>query len=302
MTKRSDIPDSDLSNTFCPLCGGKERKFLGEDFEFPVWRCIQCSHVYISPLPSSSWLTNYYADTYMPDTNNEWEDWRNDVYDKSLRAITRLHPERGELLEVGTGFGGFLIKAGEYGWSLHGIEPHHSAFAIAQERLAGKASLQQATFQESEFASSSFDCIVMLNLIEHVSDPLEICKKAFELLRPGGSLVLRWPHTIIFNLSMTGLFMKPTHSTKANFRIGAPWHLHEFTSKSMKTMLYSIGFESISYFWPGSQAYPGRSLTWRAVIRIIRIMSRICYMLTLGKLPAPIAARLTITRKPLLST
>lgn len=157
---RSAVPESELSETACPICGKEERKFLAEERGFPVVKCRRCGHVYVSLRPSEAWLRNFYTSaTYMPQTTDEtrWEEPLNDIYDATARAIVRFHPRRGDLLDVGAGCGGFLLRAASDGWRLHGVEPHQGAFAVAQKRLGGKAHLQHATFDEADLAASSFD-------------------------------------------------------------------------------------------------------------------------------------------------
>ncbi len=57
----SNVADSELTETFCPVCGHQRRKFMFTDREYPVWRCRGCSHIYVSPVPSEAVLADYYA-------------------------------------------------------------------------------------------------------------------------------------------------------------------------------------------------------------------------------------------------
>lgn len=48
---------------------------------------------------------------------------------------------------------------------------------------------------ESFTPDQRFHCILMLNLIEHVADPLAVLQKAGSLLAPGGVIVIKTPNT-----------------------------------------------------------------------------------------------------------
>jgi SAM-dependent methyltransferase len=45
--------------------------------------------------------------------------------------------------------------------------------------------------------SSAFDHVVMLAVLEHLSDPDPVLREAFRILAPGGSLILTWPQAIL---------------------------------------------------------------------------------------------------------
>ena len=218
----SNMSDSELNETFCPICNEKKRRLLFREREFPVWKCRLCGHMYISPRPSEKVVAGFYETDYMAQADENIEERiRTSPYNAVACAIAKYMPNRGDLLDVGTGLGGFLNCAKENGWRLSGIELSNSAFAVCQKRFGSIASLQQTSFERNNFPPASFDCIVMLNVIEHVYDPLETCKRAFELLRPGGCLALRWPQFVLMR------------------EMDAPAHLHGFTRRSMEILLRS---------------------------------------------------------------
>ncbi len=279
---RSDIPDSELSETFCPVCGDQRKKFVFKDREYLVWKCKRCRHIYVSPPPSEAVLADYYTTSFMPQTEDEnvYERGLFRIYDAAARAIAKSMPQRGVLLDVGSGFGGFLNRAAKDGWQLWGVEPNESAFVVCQRRLGEKVHLQKCSFEKADFAPSSFDGIVMLNVIEHVRDPLKICKYAFEILRPGGCLALRWPQRFY------------------NRKLTPPAHLHSFTRRSMETLFRSTGFTEVREHWASTQDYRKYGFKKYLQATILRYAARIFFTCTLGKLQIPLVSRLTLGRKP----
>ena len=108
----SSVPADELADTFCPVCSKQLREKLIEERGYPLWKCSNCGHVYISPRPSQKWLGELYSSNYMPESEDEkaWEQYLDRVFEATARAIRKYHPQGGDLLDVGAGFGGFLIR------------------------------------------------------------------------------------------------------------------------------------------------------------------------------------------------
>ena len=128
--KRSSIPDSDLTDINCPVCDSGKRKFLYEEREFPVWKCVTCSHIYISPQPSNAFYAEYYGESFHDETENAdlFEFNRQEIYNQTIQAVNQYMQHRGDLLDVGTAFGGFLEYALKEGWRVHGLELNRSRY------------------------------------------------------------------------------------------------------------------------------------------------------------------------------
>src|SRR5215813_12757114 len=47
------------------------------------------------------------------------------------------------------------------------------------------------------FAAESFDHVVMLAVLEHLTEPEIILSNAYRVLAPGGSLILTWPSSMV---------------------------------------------------------------------------------------------------------
>ncbi len=57
-------------------------------------------------------------------------------------------------------------------------------------------------------AESSFDCITMLAVLEHVDDPGPLAKECERLLTPGGRLVLTVPHPLVDQVLAVLMFFR----------------------------------------------------------------------------------------------
>jgi 2-polyprenyl-3-methyl-5-hydroxy-6-metoxy-1,4-benzoquinol methylase len=236
-----------LVETRCALCGSGDATLeaSGFDFEyhtasneFRFARCRQCSHVYLNPRPGPGDLgtiypSNYYA--YGGTTNpivaplrRRWEAGKVRLY----RELVGDGPRR--ILDVGCGDGRFLEilrDAGSPQWRLEGIEID----AGAAKACAAKGFRAHVGRVEEFRDAEGFDAIVMLQLIEHVEDPVAISRRVFELLKPGGVFIIETPNLDgldyrAFRGRVWGHYHFPRH-----------WNL--FSTESLHRMLREQGFE-----------------------------------------------------------
>jgi SAM-dependent methyltransferase len=191
----------------CVLCGAQDGdvEATGWDFEyrtvpdeFRFLRCRACGHLYLSPRPSGDDLGVIYPADYYSFSSGDsglvarlrrrWEGGKVGLY----RSLVGEGPRR--ILDVGCGDGRFLGLLRDFGspaWQLVGVDfdPEVVARCAAQGFEAHTSRMEE--FREGE---GSYDAVVMLQLIEHVEDPVEICRRVFALLSPGGHFIVETPN------------------------------------------------------------------------------------------------------------
>ncbi len=266
----------------CPLCGSSERKklydsnindFDTKDFKitdsqygkhWTFFKCKSCGFVYSNPTPTKELLEKIYSSIEDPDYDSE-EEGRSDNFKRILKRIKKIK-NSGTLLDVGAATGIFMKLAKERGFEVEGIEPSLWAAKKAEEKYGFK--IHNTTFENFE-TDKKYDIITMLDLIEHVENPLEILKKANSLLNKNGLLVLVTP-------DIDSLLRKITGSRWWHFR---PPHVNFFNIKSLKFALNKEGFEIISikpYHWKFSLYYLiSRFNIGRKIYDKIRVLKRI---------------------------
>ncbi len=139
----------------------------------------------------------------------------------------------GRLLEIGSSVGLFLDEARRRGWDAVGIEPSRWA---AQSAAARGLEVFNGTLEEFDAGQARFDVVASWDVLEHLEDPMGALRRAYELLVPGGLLV-------VTTVNIGGLGRKL-------FRGRWPWfmrmHLHYFTRQSLTRMAAAAGFERVS--------------------------------------------------------
>ncbi len=225
------IPEAAVA---CPLCGGHGPTFYlenGRRFE----RC-RCGLVFQNPRPTDAWIRSAVYEPY--DTGRAHEGQMRAVYEHAASVL----PE-GRILDVGCGPGVFVRMLRKRGWDADGID-------IDRDFL--EAPLE-----------GPFDAITAIYVLEHVTDPRRFLEKCGRLLRPGGVLYLRVPHTSA--IVRLGRLVAP----RWNF-FHTPWHLQDFPPRVLKRLLagWRVRIDTTPTrrgAWTKWLPVPGRSYTVIAI-------------------------------------
>jgi ubiquinone/menaquinone biosynthesis C-methylase UbiE len=101
---------------------------------------------------------------------------------------------RSRLVDFGCGTGRFALPlAYRYGIEVTAVDS--SAAMLAEGRRKdreGKIRWQQADVEKDEWPAESFDAVFMSHLLHHLDDPAAFLARCFSMLRPGGSIFVRY--------------------------------------------------------------------------------------------------------------
>ena len=154
-------------------------------------------------------------------------------YHEVLQSLERLGP-KGAMLDVGCGAGHLLAVAAARGWEAVGIEVSQSALQTVGQlkRAAGpRFRVLQGTLEECELAPGSLRLVTMIEVLEHLADPLETLRRVSALLAPGGLLYLTTPNYHSLSRRLLG----------PRWRVIAPEHQSLFTAASVRRYLRASG-------------------------------------------------------------
>lgn len=178
-------------------------------------------------------------------------------YEDTRRYLAALFPQRGSLVEIGSGLGYLLDFFREDGWTPRGIEPNEGLCRYAEQVLG--LDITVGTLETAALSAESTDVVSMIHVIEHVPDPSAIFAEVFRVLRPGGCFVMETPR---YDTTMFRLLGRRERS------LSCDGHVYFFTSRCLRDMASKAGFEVLKL------DYVGRSMTLDRLLYNIGVVSK----------------------------
>jgi SAM-dependent methyltransferase len=251
------------TTTHCSYCARETREKVRADLmirhlpenevfggKLRIVECAECGLRYLNPMPDLRDLGHIYNyDVYEDSTNN------NPVLMEHFYAELRKHTKQlRTVLEIGCGTGEFLALLESKGIEATGVE-----FADSATRVKFKGKLLVGRMEDIEIADASFDGVLLLNVIEHLSDPLSVLIKIRKMLAPGGALLLRQPNSdLFFNRLYRSMVEFPKYLVHRAMRARGKktgfsvlgfqnQHLYYFNRRSVTQLLERAGFDVSGY-------------------------------------------------------
>jgi len=207
-----DVTDFDRL-TVCPLCQGQDlSRFLDRRDGLTLVKCQRCGLVLVNPRPSWRQLVNYYDHRYFSGEKDfyRWHDYKF-VTDHAIEhetlpgyALFKRHvPVAGKrLLEIGCGYGAFLVLAQRMGAEVVGLDISEHAAHVAREEYG--LNVLCSTLEEAGFPDHHFEVVTFFDVLEHVPDPVSFVWEIVRILRPDGTLFFLVPNLARYDIEGEG--------------------------------------------------------------------------------------------------
>lgn len=281
-----------MTSAACPLCAGSRtalkyaisaqllkkawgpyhENFIQKGIELrdtQLWKCTDCDLEFFSPAQIGTQefyavLTESVA-AYYPD--EKWE------YQTALETLKKEGSKH--VLELGCGDGSFLKMLHQSSVTAKGVD---FIMSVPQEAKGDIIQADLNTFKPSE----SYEAVVSFQLLEHLEKPGLFLTNVYEMLYPGGLLILAVPNREgVYQFmpeSDKGLDLPPHHATRWNRAalewIGKKFHYETlaFITEPLRYDHYCAMMKSQRNFLP-----PGkRSIPARLSAKFIQILQEIC--------------------------
>lgn len=273
----------------CPVCNNPINKIKFSVFDdrygypgrFQLYHCRACRHYFLEHSFTTGDLTELYT-TYYPRSEisvDQYAPHRETrgfgVWIKGSRSSAfRWVPQNVRVLDIGCGFGQSLGYHQARGCEAHGVETDRNALRIAE---AHGLNIRIGAFSASDYPEAYFDYVTMDQVVEHLIDPVTVLKGIYRILKPGGTLVLSTPNA-------GGWGARVFRRRWINWH--APYHLHYFTSRSLKAAVHAAGFDVtqsrtitssswLDYQWHHLLFYPSRPGTTSWFWKPKRLLNRV---------------------------
>jgi 2-polyprenyl-3-methyl-5-hydroxy-6-metoxy-1,4-benzoquinol methylase len=218
----------------CPICDRTGGKLLHLEGSFQMVRCPSCQFIFLNPRPTVESLHSFYQQ-YLPERESSIESWKkmmNPVFHRAASLLKHFR-EEGRLLDVGSGFGFFLAEMKDRGWEAVGVEISRKAMDYGRNILG--LTIHPGPMEDAAFPDNHFDVVTGFYVIEHLPHPMAFLKECHRILKPGGLLLLRYPHTTPIKNLLHFFGVK-------NRLYDLPAHLSDFSPKMIQQCLEKIGF------------------------------------------------------------
>ncbi len=288
-----------LISRTCPVCGpeGEGHPFLGADVnvgvldrfafasrkapEYMHWQlqeCRRCDVLYADPAPDPDALLAAYREAAF-DSGTE-AGFAGRTYARLLGRVLPRLPDRAGAVDIGTGDGAFLRELLNLGFvDVVGVEPSAAPVAAADPLV--RPLIRQVGFRPGLFDPERFRLVTCFQTIEHASDPLDLCREAFRVLKPGGAVVLVAHNRRALSARVLGR-KSPIFDIE---------HLQLFSRASLRRLLAAAGFEGIDVR-PIVNRYP--LSYWLRLLplpaRLKRSVRRVLTRTPAGRVPLPLPA------------
>lgn len=132
--------------------------------------------------------SSFYEDYYRHENSHWWFRWRYDLITKLVSSLKSDSSFR--ILDAGCGTGQMTKQLEAIGEAI-GLDSAKEAIGYARSR--GVQRLVRGSITAPPFGDASFDCVLALDVIEHVDDDMGILTSLFKVIKPGGHLIITVP-------------------------------------------------------------------------------------------------------------
>lgn len=190
-------------------------------------------------LTSSDYDASYFAAVYgaASETGEPQQTWIDRARDRLLVSIAETSLQRPlsecSVVDVGCGYG-WLLDNFTGARSLAGSDISEHAIAMASERHPDR-NYRQADLLDGPPFEGTFDVILAVNLIEHLTDPCSGVESIAGLCKPGSVVLVHLP--VVDNALGTWIYSK----TYAN----DPTHIYRPTGREVRGLFEQAGFATL---------------------------------------------------------
>lgn len=189
----------ELVHVRCPRCNGDDAAQRYKLVVSHIVTCRACGMSYVQPRVSNAQIERKlqsWAEQDVVDPERlriAFEPASVAYYARFLDWLTRSMRLPGRrLLDVGCGTGGFLAVARDEGWQGRGLEIGRASARYASETLG--LDVSQGTLYQLDGSTQSYDAVSMIEVIEHLEQPVAALAIVRKLLRPDGMLLVTTPN------------------------------------------------------------------------------------------------------------
>jgi 2-polyprenyl-3-methyl-5-hydroxy-6-metoxy-1,4-benzoquinol methylase len=148
----------------------------------------------------------------------------------AFRAFLQTN-QPGRMLDIGCGAGSYLKACQDLGWEVEGVESNSDASERARRVLS--APILTGFVEDVDLRENQYDLVTMVHSLEHTRSPRRVLRIAYEVLKPGGALLIMVPNFASWDRRVFGQHWYP---------LEAPRHLYHFEPVTLAALLRAEDF------------------------------------------------------------
>jgi 2-polyprenyl-3-methyl-5-hydroxy-6-metoxy-1,4-benzoquinol methylase len=243
----------------CNLCGNTQGHTIPFRYQFKdryLWavKCDRCSLISIWPRPSDAEIEEMYAADYFTGADKATHHMETDYlqilnagdYKDGVEEMKKRCPEGSHILEIGCATGNYLHALRQAGYHVKGIEL--SSFAVEYAQKKFNLPLINQPFDERllnrYISPNEFDVVLMGDVLEHFTNPTAAMLLVYKILKPGGVALIQVPGTLNLISSKIAFMVFRLTGSQKTMTI-PPYHLTEFSAKTIRAMCEKSGFKKV---------------------------------------------------------
>jgi len=230
----------------CHICKSDNQSLFLHVKEYDITRCHSCSHIQVNPIPDEKKLMEMYqhvdSDSFyangcsvsLQEKEKQTPGFLKAYFSERIEAIQKTGQGMDRyILDFGCTNGAFVKAMIDAGYkNSYGYDITEDLVLEGQKQGLNLSTGDLRTFAET--TTTKFDIIITYNVFEHLPYPHETVAVLKKFLKKDGYLIINIPHIN----SLQGKLFKEKSPI-----IDPPFHIHYFSTKSMKQLLEKNGFE-----------------------------------------------------------
>lgn len=225
--------DLDPPAATCQVCGrGTDFRFVlrlqqAPDIDFQ--QCATCSACSVSRMPRDSYLAEFYARYY--GEHDQGVTFRGAArFARHILASLDVPSlgGRARIVDYGGGDGSLACALADTLRERHGVRDLEVVIVdYANRQIARDYPVSYCS--DLSGLAGSFDVVIASAVLEHVKQPVEVIRRLFAVLNPGGFFYARTPYSL------------PMRRLSAGFDLSFPMHLHDMGNVYWDNFLATYG-------------------------------------------------------------
>ncbi len=172
---------------------------------------------------------------------------------ETMVRIVRAQLDVKTICDLGCGTGYLAARLGALGFRVTGVDASDRLLEVARKNYESeKVSFVHAVFGDDSLDALAlggpFDLVISSDVIEHLFVPTSLTETAFQVLKPGGRLILGTPyHGYLKNVAISALGQWDLHHSPH-------WdggHIKFFSVASLEKMVRRAGFDVVGFRYYG---------------------------------------------------